>query len=236
MKQNASPFPETRYAVKAVLIDLDGTLIHSAPEIARAANIMLPAMQLPALPSQTVQSFIGEGALTLIKRTLNAALSNPVDEKLDEAIVEAAKVHFFKAYTSLAVESKPYPNAESGLKAFQALNLPIACVTNKPSQFTEPVLKANGLYDYFDMVVSGDTLSKKKPDPDQILHVCKRFKIEPSQAVLIGDSNTDIQAAKNAGCYVFTVPYGYNQGLAIDKTIVDASIDDLKDATNYIQT
>ncbi len=231
MKQNASPTADSPAAVKAVLIDLDGTLIDTAPEIARAANAMLAAMQLKPLPLETVQSYIGEGALILIKRCLKAATAQDPDESL----LETARTHFFTAYTALATQSKPFENAEAGLKAMQALGLPIACVTNKPAQFTQPILNAAGLDGYFKAVVSGDTLSKKKPAPDQILHICKQFKLEPCEVVLIGDSNTDILAAKNAGCYVFTVPYGYNQGLVIDTNEVDASICDLKDAVNYIQ-
>lgn len=235
MKQNVSPSPNTRIAIKVILIDLDGTLIHSAPEIARAGNQMLAAMQLPTLAPEIIQSFIGEGALTLIKRTLNTAMAQARDDALNETFVETAKAHFFKAYTVLATESKPFENVESALKKFQSVNIPLACVTNKPAQFTEPVLKANGLYDYFELVVSGDTLPKKKPDPDQIFHICDQFDIAPCEALLLGDSNTDILAAKNAGCYVFTVPYGYNQGLALYTTHVDASINDLYDTINYIQ-
>ncbi len=236
MKQNVSPSPDTRIAIKAILIDLDGTLIHSAPEIARAGNQMLAAMQLPTLASKTIQSFIGEGALTLIKRTLNTSLSQDPNDAVNESLLKTAKTNFFEAYTTLATESKPFEKVEAALKAFQAANIPLACVTNKPAQFTEPVLKANGLHDYFEQVVSGDTLSKKKPEPDQIFHICDQFSIEPCEALLLGDSNTDILAANNAGCYVFTVPYGYNQGLAIDTTQVDATIIDLYDTINYIQT
>lgn len=236
MKQNVSPSPDSRIAIKAILIDLDGTLIHSAPEIARAGNQMLTAMQLPTLSSETIQSFIGEGALTLIKRTLNTSFSHISDDVVDATSLETAKAHFFEAYTTLATESKPFANVEAALKAFQTANIPLACVTNKPAQFTEPILKENGLYDYFTQVVSGDTLRKKKPEPDQIFHICDQFNIKPCEALLLGDSNTDILAAKNAGCYVFTVPYGYNQGLAIDMTQVDAAIIDLNDTMNYIQT
>lgn len=235
MKQNVSPSPDTRIAIKAILIDLDGTLVHSAPEIARAGNQMLSALSLPALAAETIQSFIGEGAQTLIKRTLNTALSNPTDANLDETLLASAKTHFFGAYSLLAIDSKPFANVEAALNAFKEANLSLACVTNKPAQFTEPILKANGLLHYFEEVISGDTLSKKKPDPAQILHACDKFNIEPCETLLLGDSNTDVLAANNAGCYVFTVPYGYNQGLAIDTANVDATITDLYDTLNYIQ-
>lgn len=232
MNQSTSPFSENQFEVKAVLIDLDGTLIHSAPEIAKAASDMLTVLNLPKLPIETVQSFIGEGALTLIKRCLKTALqADP-----DEALITKAQKHFIALYSKNCIHSKPYPKVIEGLKALQHLGLPLACVTNKPALFTEPMLKATGLFDYFDQIISGDTLSKKKPEPDQIFHVCKAFEVDPWHTVLIGDSNTDILAAKNAGCYVFTVPYGYNQGLEIDLNAIDAMIQDLSEATNHIQT
>lgn len=227
-----NPQPDAGFSIKAVLIDLDGTLIDSAPEISRAANQMLLAMKLPTLPGETVKSFIGEGALTLIKRCLHTATEQvPANSLLDQA-----REIFFNTYSKIAPESKPYPQVISGLNQLKAMGLPIACVTNKPSLFTEPILKANGLSSFFDVVMSGDSLNKKKPDPDQILYICKQLELDPWEVVLIGDSNTDILAAKNAGCYVFTVPYGYNQGLAIDASQVDACINDLTEAINYIQT
>jgi phosphoglycolate phosphatase len=232
MNQSASPFSESRFKVKAVLIDLDGTLIDSAPEIAKAASDMLTVLKLPKLSIETVQSFIGEGALALIKRCLKTALQ----AEPDEALIRKAQKHFFALYSKNCIHSKPYPKVVEGLIAVQKLGLPLACVTNKPAIFTEPMLKATGLFDYFDEVISGDTLPKKKPEPDQIFHACKAFKVDPWHAVLIGDSNTDILAAKNAGCYVFTVPYGYNQGLKIDENAIDAMIQDLSEATNHIQT
>lgn len=230
MSQTASPFSDKQFKIKAVLIDLDGTLIDSAPEIAKAASDMLTVLNLPTLPIDTVQGFIGEGAAVLIKRCLMAVLPTAPDD----ALFNKAQKHFIALYRSACIQSQPYPQVVAGLKALKALDLPIACVTNKPAVFTQAMLEATGLHAYFDTVVSGDTLNKKKPEPDQIFHICKLFNIDPWDALLIGDSNTDIKAAKNAGCYVFTVPYGYNQGLEIDPSAVDAMINDLTEATNFI--
>lgn len=212
------------------MIDLDGTLIDTAPEIALAANAMLDALNLSSLPTSKIQSFIGEGAAKLVERCLNEIMQKAPDiETLNQA-----QVLFFAHYADVVSISQPYPQAEQGLQQLKKIGLPLACITNKPAKFTVPLLQATGLIDYFDIVVSGDTLPKKKPDPDQIFHSCQHFGVEPWEALLIGDSNTDISAAKNAGCYIFTVPYGYNQGLAIDHTAVDAQIDHLQDSLNYL--
>jgi len=231
MKQNTSPMSAQTFNIKAVLIDLDGTLVDSAPEIAKAACAMLEQLNLPTISQDQVQSYIGEGAATLIKRCLTEALQKAPDQPLFD---QGFKV-FFQQYALICTKSQLYPKVLESVKAMKALGLPLACVTNKPSVFTLPILKATGLFDYFDAIISGDTLAKKKPDPDQIFHVCALFKLHPWETLLIGDSNTDILAAKNAGCYVFTVPYGYNQGLAIDESSVDAMIQDLSETLNHIQ-
>ncbi len=239
MKHSVSPFsiaksvenPVTKIKVKAILVDLDGTLIDTAPEIARAVNTMLSACNLQALPEQKIQSFIGDGAQALIKRSLTeAATQDP-----DETFFEKAQILFTEAYTKIVTESQTYQNVLETLAQFKESGLPLACVTNKPANFTVPLLQAKGLFDYFNLVVSGDTLTKKKPDPEQIFYVCQTFGVEPWEVLLIGDSNTDILAAKNAGCYVFTVPYGYNQGKAIDENSIDRMIEHLSDTFKYIE-
>lgn len=212
------------------MVDLDGTLIDTAPEITLAANAMLDALDLSSLPMAQIKSFIGEGAAKLVERCLVETMrETPSVEMFNEA-----QALFFVHYADVVSSSQPFPQTELGLQQLKKHNLPLACITNKPAKFTMPLLQATGLIDYFDIVVSGDTLLKKKPDPDQIFHICQHFGVEPWEALLIGDSNTDISAAKNAGCYIFTVPYGYNQGLPIDDSAVDATIDHLQDALNYL--
>ena len=111
----------------------------------------------------------------------------------------------------------------------------LACVTNKPEKFTLPLLQHAGLADFFEIVVSGDTLPKKKPDPLPLLHICQKLGTLPAEALLVGDSETDIQAAHAAGCFVVTVPYGYNQGRAIDMATVDATVQQLTEVVNLLE-
>jgi phosphoglycolate phosphatase len=222
----------SQFNVKAVMIDLDGTLIHTAPEIARAANHMLAALGRPLLPVGHIQGYIGEGAITLIKRCLTGHLMAEPDADL----LAKAQSLFFDAYAQVVTESKPYPKVTEALQALKDAGMQLACITNKPAVFSEPLLKKSDLAQYFDLVVSGDTLQKKKPAPDQIFYICGKFDISVQEAVLVGDSKIDIEAARNAGCYIFTVPYGYNQGYSIEIDAVDALIDHLGDALQFIST
>ncbi len=219
-----------KYKVKAVLIDLDGTLVHTAPEIASAANSMLETLNLPRLAAKKIESFIGEGAATLITRCLAQQLNTEPSPEL----LATAQPLFFKAYAQNVADSQPYPQVIEALQLIKKTGVKLACITNKPAAFTMPLLQKSGLSTYFDIVVSGDTLAKKKPEPDQIFYICEKLAILPNQAVLIGDSKTDIAAAHNAGCFIFAVPYGYNQGYSIDIASVDAMINQLSEVVHLI--
>jgi phosphoglycolate phosphatase len=213
--------------VQAIMLDLDGTLLHTAPEIAAAANQMLQAMQRPTLDPSQIQGYIGEGAQMLIQR----CLMGPSASLPDAAALAEAQALFLKFYADNVSHSQPYPGVVAGLESMQTAGYRLACVTNKPASFTLPLLQASGLDSYFSVVVSGDSLSKKKPDPAQLLHVCEQFQLAPEQALMVGDSISDVTAARAAGCYVFTVPYGYNHGLVLQS---DASIAQLGDALTLL--
>lgn len=205
------------------MFDLDGTLLNTAPEIAQAANAMLADMGLPALPYAQIKSYIGEGAQMLIQRCLAGALNNEPEPTL----LEKAQPLFFARYADNVTNSLPFDGVQAGLEMLKQRNLKLACVTNKPEKFTHPLLAASGLAEFFEVVVSGDTLPKKKPDPIQLHHICAEFNVMEMEAMLVGDSATDIAAAQAAGCFIVTVPYGYNQGRPIDESQVDAVIRDL---------
>ena len=113
-------------------------------------------------------------------------------------------------------------------------NLHIACVTNKPSIFTEPLLAKNGLYPYFQLIYCSDTFLVKKPSPFPMQMACKKFGCRPEQAVAIGDSVNDAQAARAAGCCLFMVPYGYNYGRPVEEMNPDATVSSLLEAANLV--
>lgn len=218
------------FHVKAVMFDLDGTLVHTAPEIAVAINKMLQALKLAALPQQQIESYIGEGAQTLIRRCIAA---NTQQEPAAE-LFEQAQALFFTYYAENVTQSKPYDGVAEALTALQNKGLKLACVTNKPEKFTMPLLDKTGLLDFFEMVVCGDTLPKKKPDPIQLRHICAKFNVLEAESMLVGDSLTDVKAAHAAGCYIVTVPYGYNQGKPIDHSLVDDTIASLTDLADLL--
>lgn len=211
------------FKVKAIMFDLDGTLIHTAPEIAAAANLMLADLGREKLPYSQVESYIGEGAVVLIKR----CLTEQIDGEPEATLFAQAESLFFAHYANNVAVSKPFDGVVEGLQAIWSKNLKLACVTNKPEKFTLPLLKESGLADFFDLVVSGDSLPKKKPHPMQLQYICTQFDVLETESMLVGDSNTDIAAAQAAGCFIVTVPYGYNQGKIIDESQVDATINDL---------
>jgi phosphoglycolate phosphatase len=225
-----SQVDDLKFKVKAVMIDLDGTLVHTAPEIAAAANLMLVDLGRATLPHGQVESYIGEGAARLIKRCLTQQLN----AEPEISLFEQAEPLFFAHYAKNVTESKPYEGVIDGLQALWNKGYRLACVTNKPQEFTLPLLQKSGLADYFELVVSGDTLHKKKPDPIQLQHICAKFDVPEYEAMLVGDSATDIAAAQAAGCFIVTVPYGYNQGRPIDVSQVDATINDLTELTDLL--
>ena len=212
------------------MIDLDGTLVHSAPEIARGVNAMLTELSLPTLSAVQIEAYIGDGAEKLIKR----ALMQKSDREPDAALFVQAKQLFFTEYAKVVAQSQPYPGVVSALQALKSAGYRLACVTNKPQSFTHAVLTTSNLLPYFELVVAGDTLAKKKPDPDQLIYCCEQFGVALNEAVLVGDSTVDVAAARSAGCYIIAVSYGYNHGQLIEANMVDALVDDLQDVLKLL--
>lgn len=222
---------ETPLAVKAVVIDLDGTLLHTAPDIAEAVNLTLAEMQLPVLDSGTVKSYIGNGVGQLLKRVLTGKMDG---EPAAEEFARASAI-FHRHYENVCCRSQPFPDVMAGLQALKQAGYRLGCITNKSEKFTLPLLKTAGMWEYFELVLSGDSLPRKKPDPMPLLHACEKFGIAPDQLLLIGDSVNDTQAARAAGCHVFCVPYGYNREGPVSELDVDAVVNGLLDATTLIR-
>jgi phosphoglycolate phosphatase len=221
-------FPLT---ISAIVIDLDGTLLHTAPELAESANRMLQDMGRPAVSQDLLMSYIGNGISWLVKR----ALTGDMHAEPDAALFEEALPIFEKHYTELLLDSKPFHGVIEGLDAMRAAGFRLGCITNKLARYTEPLLKGIGLAPYFEIVLSGDSLPEKKPNPMPLLHAAEFFGVAPVQVLLIGDSLNDTVAARAAGCPVFCVPYGYNHGEPVDGLDLDAVIDNLPAAMKLIE-
>ena len=219
-----------RIPVKAVMIDLDGTLLDTAKDLSTAANLTLSELGHRALDPEIVKSFIGKGVANLLRQSLIASTGNE-----PEAFEQAMEIFERHYETVLSDESRPYPGVVEGLEAMKSAGYNLACITNKVERFTVPLLRDTGLYDYFEIVLSGDSLPRKKPDPLPLLHACNHFGMAPSEMLLIGDSVNDVQAARAAGCTVFCVPYGYNEGRDVRELDMDALVESLLEASKLIE-
>ncbi|MEW5942972.1 MAG: phosphoglycolate phosphatase [Pseudomonadota bacterium] len=219
-------------SVKAVVIDLDGTLLDTARDLAEAASRMLRELGRPATEVETIKGYIGNGIARLVKR----ALTGSMDGEPDAALFERALPLYQKHYADvLTLHTNPYPGVKEGLEALRGAGFRLACITNKAEKFTLPLLKEMGLLDFFELVLSGDTLPKKKPDPLPLRHAAAHFGAKPEEVLLIGDSLNDVQAARAAGCPVFCVPYGYNRGKDVRELDPDAVIGNIAEALKLIE-
>jgi phosphoglycolate phosphatase len=213
----------TPVSVKAIVIDLDGTLLHTAPELSEAANRMLRDIDYAPVSQELLASYIGNGISWLVKR----ALTGDMHATPDAALYDYALPIFEKHYTELLLQSRVFDGVIEGLEAMKVAGFRLGCITNKVERYTTPLLKGIGLAKYFEIVVAGDTLPKKKPHPMPLLHAAKFFGVPIEQLLLIGDSLNDTLAARAAECPVFCVPYGYNHGEPVETLDLDAVIPNL---------
>ena len=214
-----------------VMIDLDGTLINTAPDLADSVNIMLQRMGRDPWPLGKVSGWIGNGVSRLVKR----ALTDSMDGEPEKADYDKGYALFLQAYgENVSAKSRPYAGVVAGLDKLQAMGFRLACVTNKAEAFTLPLLADLELDKYFELVVSGDTLPRKKPDPLPLTHACDFFGIHPQQGLLVGDSANDVKAAIAAGMPVMCVNYGYNQGVDLTTLQTQGVIDSLEKLDKYI--
>jgi phosphoglycolate phosphatase len=192
-----------------VLIDVDGTLVDSVPDLAFCVDEMMKRLGREPRGEASVRNWVGNGVERLVRR----ALTGQLEGEPDEADFQKAYPVFLELYAdNTSKRSHLYPGVRDGLDYLKAAGYQLGCVTNKAEQFTVPLLKDLGVYDDFAIVVSGDTLEHKKPHPAPLLHAAEFFKVEPAQALMVGDSISDVKAARAAGFMIACVPYGYNHG------------------------
>jgi len=207
-----------------ILIDVDGTLVDSVPDLAWCVDRMMEQLGREPRGEQRVRDWVGNGVERLVRRALVGAL----DGEPDDADFGRAYPLFMELYAeNTSKRSFLYPGVREGLDQLKAAGYQIGCVTNKAAQFTEPLLKDLGVFDDFSIVISGDTLTKKKPDPAPLLHGAAFFGVEPENAMMIGDSVSDVAAARAAGFQIVCMSYGYNHGVDIRESAPDAVIDTL---------
>jgi len=216
---------------RLVLLDLDGTLVDSVPDLAWCLDAMLEQLGRPPVGEARARTWVGNGVRRLVCRALVGQLEGePPEQDLAQAL--PLFMDLYAANTS--GRSRPYPGVREGLDWLSAQGYPLACVTNKAARFTEPLLRDLDLWEYFRLTISGDTLAASKPDPLPLLHAAAHFGAPPAECLMVGDSVNDVRAARAAGFGIICVTYGYNHGNDIRDAHPDDVIDSLAELRNKL--
>ncbi len=215
-----------------VLIDVDGTLVDSVPDLAYCVDEMLIKLGMEPHGEAAVRNWVGNGVVRLVER----GLTNDLDGHPDPALFDKAMPIFNDLYSvHHSDRSTLYPGVKEGLEFLQnAKKLKVGCVTNKAKAFTIPILKALGIHDEFEIIVCGDTLEKKKPDPMPLIYSAEQLGVSPENSMMLGDSKSDVKAARAAGFSIICMSYGYNHGEDIRNYDPDAVIDSMTELTQLL--
>ena len=213
-------------APRMILVDVDGTMVDSVPDLAYCVDELMRALGRPPHGEARVRNWVGNGVERLVRRALVGQLDGEPPEQ-DYVRAYPIFVELYAANTSR--RSRLYPGVREGLDWLKSAGYRLGCVTNKAARFTVPLLAALGVRDDFELVVSGDTLPVKKPDPAPLLHAARYFGVAAAESLMVGDSVSDVRAARAAGFQVVCVSYGYNHGADIRAARPDAVIDSLGD-------
>lgn len=207
-----------------VMFDLDGTLVDSVPDLAAAVDVTLGRLGRPPAGVERVRDWVGNGAAVLVRR----ALAGSIDHAgVDDAQADTALTVFLEAYSGGHELTRVYPGVTDLLGYLRRQGVKMAVVTNKPQRFVAPLLDEVDLAGYFEWLIGGDTLAMQKPDPGGLLHVMREANVAAGQSLFIGDSCSDIRAARAAEVRVVAVSYGYNHGEPIAAENPDLLVDSL---------
>lgn len=210
------------------MFDLDGTLVETGGEIAAALNEALVSHGHAALSQKMIEGWIGEGTRQLLSRALTQVTGADDTVLAQDGRLDAIRQRFDASYQQICgTTARPYPAVVEALKGLRARDVSLAVVTNKDRRFADAVLRASGLAGYFGLVLGGDDLPAKKPDPAGIHHCLRHYGLAPHQALFIGDSSIDAAAARNAGVPVWLLPYGYNMNRSVHDCAPDRVIADM---------
>ena len=214
-----------------VLIDVDGTLVDSVPDLAFCVDEMLKQLGMPTRGEQRVRHWVGNGVERLVKR----GLINQLDGEPDEALYAKALPIFRELYAeNTSRRSCLYDGVREALDFLSTTGVKIGCVTNKASEFTLPILRDLGISSYFETVLCGDMVERKKPDPLPLLQSAETLGVSPQASLMIGDSMSDVKAARAAGFSIVCMSYGYNHGEDIRDYDPDAVIDSMDQIRDII--
>ena len=214
--------PIFRHAgLQAAIVDLDGTLVDTLGDFEAALNATLADLSLPGVQRSFIERTVGKGSEHLIRQMLAHVGAEP-------ALYGRAWERYQHHYLAVNGEhSHVFPGVADGLERLRAAGLRLACLTNKPTRFAQPLLRNKGLDRFFQVVFGGDAFERKKPDPLPLLKTCEALGTSPSRTLMVGDSSNDAAAARAAGCPVVLVTYGYNHGRPVREVAADAHVDRL---------
>ena len=218
-------------AFDAAIIDLDGTMVDTLGDFAQALGRMLDDLALPGIERTHIERMVGKGSEHLIKSVLHHVLAQAGQAPAainTEAIYPQAWARYQHHYLDINGQyAQVYPGVMEGLHALRSAGLRLACLTNKPTAFALPLLRAKGLDGFFDQVFGGDAFERKKPDPLPLVKTCAALGSAPARTLMVGDSSNDAQAARAAGCPVVLVTYGYNHGQPATDVDADGWVESL---------
>ena len=216
---------------KLIMIDVDGTLVDSVPDLAYCIDEMMQKLGLQKWGEDKVRLWVGNGVPKLVERALTGELEGqPIQEVFD-----IAYPIFLDLYEdNNAQRSYLYDGVREGLDYLISQGYQLGCVTNKSEQFTHPLLKALGIFNDFKIIISGDTLAKRKPDPMPLLYCAEHFNLKPKECLMLGDSVSDVKAARAAGFDIICMSYGYNHGNDIADENPDLVIDSMNQLSDHL--
>ncbi len=216
----------------AVLLDLDGTLMDTIPDLAIAVNAMLTELDFATMPQSEISTYIGKGSDSLMRRILATAQGGkPASEAL---FLRGRDIYYAEYHKINGDNAIIFDGVIPGLERIQSMGLKMAVVTNKNTEFTMPLLERTGLLRFMQGVVCGDTLLERKPNPAPMVHACSLLGTKPARTCAVGDSINDALSARAAGCSVLAVPYGYNEGQSVHTLDVDAIVDSIDAAALWV--
>jgi phosphoglycolate phosphatase len=214
-----------------VLIDVDGTMVNSVPDLAYSIDQMLLNLDMPVRGEDKVKNWVGNGIERLVKRALVNALDGDPDETLYQRALPLFKSHYS---VNNSKRSYLYEGARQGLDYMQSRRYSLGCVTNKAAEFTHPLLDDLDISRYFEMVICGDDTIEKKPHPMPLLTAAQQMQVDPQRSLMLGDSSNDVRAARAAGFQIICTSYGYNHGEDIRRYEPDAVIDSMAELEKII--
>jgi phosphoglycolate phosphatase len=223
------------FDVSAIALDLDGTLLDTIHDLAASVNALLAELGLRALPQDAIRAMVGKGMANLVRRAL-AVATGVSSEAVDDAEVKDALGRYQAHYAAhLGRETRSFPGMKEGLLRLRAMGFPLAVVTNKATRFVRPHLAQAGIEQCFSLVIGGDDLPTKKPEPGPLLHAANVLGVAPRRLLMVGDSINDVLAARAAGCPVLVVPYGYNEGEPVQNLDADGIVGSLAAVADHVR-